>query len=326
MKNRIINGAMVIDQRNAGASVTPASVTSTFITDRWGIYPSQASKLTAQQNAGSVTPPAGFNNYLGVTSSSAYSVTSTDVFTLYQSIEGLNCTDLGWGTANAQTVTLSFWVRSSLTGAFGGYISNSAQNRTYPFSYTISSANTWTSISVTVAGDTTGTWLRTSGIGIQIGFSLGVGSSLTGTANTWSGSTFYAPTGSVNLVGTSGATFYITGVQLEVGSSATGFEYRQYGQELALCQRYYETLTFGTYPNFPVFGDYQVSNAGYGSITWHTTKRAEPTVTKVSGTWTLGTPSIAPSVDGCFFYSSPATAFYLTGTAGQVAISASSEL
>jgi len=223
---------MVIDQRNAGASTTPAV---TYTLDRWQGVNTQASKFTVQQNAGSVTPPVGFINYLGVTSSSAYSVLTGDTFYMVQYVEGLNCSDLAWGTANAKTVTLSFQVYSSLTGTFGGSLANSAGNRAYPFSYTISSANTWTSISVTITGDTTGTWLTTNGIGIQVRFGLGSGSTYTGTAGAWGTANATQPTGSTSVVGTNGATFYITGVQLEVGSTATSFDYRPYGTELALC-------------------------------------------------------------------------------------------
>ena len=235
-RNRIINGDMRIDQRNAGASVTAQG----FTVDRFAILLSQASKLTVQQNAGSVTPPVGFTNYLGITSSSSYSITSSDAFTLVQPIEGLNVSDLAWGTASASAVTLSFWVRSSLTGTFGGALKNSANTRSYPFSYTISSANTWEWKTVTIAGDTTGTWLTTNGIGIQVKFGLGVGSTLSGTAGSWAATNYDSATGATSVVGTNGATFYITGVQLEAGSVATPFERRSYGQELALCQRYFE--------------------------------------------------------------------------------------
>jgi hypothetical protein len=239
MRNKIINGAMVIDQRNAGASVNPATAgTGTYTLDRWNGYQSQASKFTVQQNAGAVTPPAGFINYAGITSSSAYSIGATDIFLFRQAIEGLNCADLAWGTASAATVTLSFWVRSSLTGTFGGSIQNSAQNRSYPFSFVISSANTWEQKSVTIAGDTSGTWLTTNGIGIYVNFSLGMGSTYSSTAGAWAGAAYWSVTGAVSVVGTSGATFYITGVQLEKGSTATPFEQRLYGTELALCQRY----------------------------------------------------------------------------------------
>jgi hypothetical protein len=238
-KNRIINGAMVIDQRNAGASVT-GSTAQPYTLDRWQAVSTQNSKYTVQQDAGAITPPVGFNDYLGVTSSSAYSVTSGDVFLIRQSIEGFNIADLGWGTANAKTVTLSFWVRSSLTGTFGGRLGNSAPTRSYPFSYTISTANTWEQKTVTIVGDASGTWLVTNGVGMQVCFSLGAGSTYSGTANTWAGADYTQPTGSVSVVGTSGATFYITGVQLEVGTQATTFDYRDFGRELILCQRYYE--------------------------------------------------------------------------------------
>jgi hypothetical protein len=244
-RNRIINGAMVIDQRNAGASVTPTD--GAYTLDRWSFAVSQTSKLTTQQNAGAVTPPAGFSNYLGITSSSAYTLLAGDYFALSQKIEGFNFADMAWGTASAATVTLSFWVRSSLTGTFGGTLNNSAFNRNYPFAYTISSANTWEQKSVTVTGDTSGTWVgATSGIGLSILFGLGIGSTYSGTSGAWTSSTIFAPTGATSVVGTNGATFYITGVQLERGSTASSFEYRSYGAELALCQRYYQKLAGGT--------------------------------------------------------------------------------
>lgn len=242
MRNRIINGAMVIDQRNAGAAVV-ATGTNNFPVDRYNIGFIQTNKFTAQQNAGSVTPPVGFTNYLGITSSSAYSVLTGDAFLIDQRIEGFNIADLGWGTANAATVTLSFWTRSSLTGTFGGCLSNSAVNRSYPFSYTISSANTWEYKTITIAGDTTGTWLINNGIGIILRFGLGSGATFSGTAGAWGAGNLVQPTGTVSVVGTNGATFYITGVQLEKGTQATSFEYRQYGTELALCQRYFQKYT-----------------------------------------------------------------------------------
>ena len=268
-KNRIINGAMMIDQRNAGASVTPASGADTFPVDRFSIYSTQASKTTAQQNQGSVTPPAGFKNYLGVTSSSAYSVLSADLFGIFQNIEGFNTADLGWGAAGASSVTLSFWVRSSLTGTFGGAVSNSAQNRSYPFTYTISAANTWEQKVITIPGDTTGTWLTTNGRGMTVCWSLGMGSTFTGTANAWAAANYFNATGATSVVGTSGATLYITGVQLEKGSTATAFDYRPYGMELSLCQRYFEAVTM------------RILTQGYFN-TWQykVEKRATPTITK----------------------------------------------
>jgi hypothetical protein len=236
LKNRIINGDMRIDQRNAGASVTPVNAANTYTLDRWTFYVNQASKLTAQQ---STTAPTGFTNSLKVTSSSAYSVVSGDIFVLSQAIEGLNISDLGWGTASAKTVTLSFQVYSSLTGTFGGVLQNSAQNRTYPFTYTISSANTWTTVSVTIPGDTSGTWLTTNGVGIYVFFGLGVGTTFSGTAGAWAGATYFSATGATSVVGTNAATWYVTGVQLEQNTSATPFERRLYNAELDNCQRYY---------------------------------------------------------------------------------------
>ena len=235
-KNRIINGAMVIDQRNAGASITAND--GTFSVDRFKWNMSQSSKGTGQQSS---TAPAGFSTSLLFTSSSAYTVGASEQFGLLHVIEGLNVSDLGWGTASAATVTLSFWVRSSLTGTFGGSLRNSATNRSYPFTYTISSANTFEQKTVTIAGDTTGTWLTTNGIGIYLQFSLGTGATISNTAGAWVAGNFPSATGAGSVVGTNGATFYITGVQLEKGSTATSFDYRPYGTELALCQRYFQT-------------------------------------------------------------------------------------
>jgi len=279
-KNRIINGGMTIDQRNAGASVTPAD--GAYTLDRWKMLMyNSASKYSVQQNAGSVTPPVGFKNYLGITSSSAYSVASTDLYGMQQRIEGFNTSDLDWGTANAKTVTLSFWVRSSLTGTFGGAISNSAGNRSYPFSYTINSANTWEYETITIPGDTSGTWVgATNGIGMVLYLMVGTGSTFSTTAGAWAAGEFYSVTGATSVVGTNGATFYITGVQLEVGSTATSFDYRPYGTELALCQRYYEQLASG------VMGFAYGGNSMDFPILWKVTKRAAPTISLLTGTIT----------------------------------------
>ncbi len=273
---------MRIDQRNAGASGTA----NQYTVDRFAYFGAAASKGTWQQNAGSVTPPAGFTNYWGFTSSSAYTVGATEQFNLYQPVEGFNVSDLAWGTANAKTVTLSFWVRSSLTGTFGGSIYNSAVNRSYPYSYTISSANTWEYKTITVSGDTSGTWLTTNGVGLYLNFSLGAGSTVSGTAGAWAATRYDSATGATSVVGTNGATFYITGVQLEVGTAATPFERRQYGQELALCQRYYEksydttvapgsaTVTGSTF----VIGNGTTSSNQGNTIAFAAEKRATPTI------------------------------------------------
>jgi hypothetical protein len=281
-RNRIINGDMRIDQRNAGASVTPAN--GTYTLDRWAAAVTQASKFTVQQNAGSVTPPSGFTNYLGVTSSSAYTVTSSDQFRVFQSIEGLNIADLAWGTASAVAVTLSFRVYSSLTGTFGGSLANNAYARSYPFTYTISSANTWTTVSVTIPGDTSGTWLTTNGNGIIVSFGFGVGSTLSGTAGAWASAAYVSATGATSVVGTNGATFYITGVQLEAGTVASPFERRDYGRELAMCQRYYWKLKANnTVTNFCTGLNTSTTNARH-MVTFPVTMRAAPAAVEQSGT------------------------------------------
>lgn len=278
-KNRIINGAMVIDQRNAGAAISAATLgTSGFVVDRMQFYGTQSAKFSAQQNQGSVTPPAGFTNYAGLTVASAYTVGASDIFGVYQWIEGYNVADLGFGSASAKTVTVSAWVYSSLTGQFGGTILNSAQNRSYPFSYSVPVANTWTQISVTIPGDTSGTWLKTNGQGMAVLFCLGAGSNFTGTANTWSSNNYWNTTGSTNIVGTNGATFYITGVQLEVGNNATGFDYRPYGTEFSLCERYCEVVSQES-ANTRVFISANVAGSQcYPTYFFRTKKRAAPSL------------------------------------------------
>jgi hypothetical protein len=239
-KNRIINGDMRFDQRNGGASVTPNGGAVTL--DRWQSLASPPSKYSVQQNAGSVTPPVGFVNYLGVTSLSAYTAASNDLLFQVQVIEGYNFESFSWGSANAQTVTLSFWVRSSLTGTFSGSLQNSAENRSYAFTYSIPSANTWTKISVTIPGDTTGTWVTGNGFGCRVNFNLGSGSNRLGTAGAWGATNLKGSTGSRSVVGTNGATWYVTGVQLEQGTQATSFDYRPIGTEFLLCQRYFQIM------------------------------------------------------------------------------------
>jgi hypothetical protein len=285
-RNRIINGAMVIDQRNAGAEVNPA-VNTTYYLDRWQATSTAASKFKIGQNAGAVTPPTGYINYLGCTSLSAYTAGTSETFSVIQRIEGLNVSDLAWGTASASTVTLSFWVYSSLTGTFGGSLRNNGNTRSYPFTYTISSANTWTQASVTIAGDTSGTWLTTNGIGILVTFSIGTGATLSGTAGAWAAADYRSATGAVSVVGTNTATWYVTGVQLEKGSTATSFDYRPYGTELALCQRYFSTtyntgVAVGTASSFGAAFHVMDATMSYGSLYWALPVKMRATPTTVS--------------------------------------------
>jgi hypothetical protein len=327
-KNRIINGAMVIDQRNAGASVTPANETYTL--DRWKCYQTTASKFSVQKTPSATETgyatrvAAGFTNYLAATSLSAYSVSASDYYTIQQVIEGFNTADLAWGTANAKTVTLSFLAYSSLTGTFGGSIFNAAGNRSYPFSYTIGSANTWTQISVTIAGDTTGTWAgATNSTSLQICFGLGAGSTNTGTANTWAGAFYTQPNSTVSVVGTNGATFYITGVQLEKGSTATSFDYRPYGTELQLCQRYYQLVEGGTLTTV-------ANTVYYGGVTGFLVQmRAAPTATWIQTISSYGFPTttasfITPTVRAIVIYKAANTT--VAGAYFQDQVSLSAEL
>lgn len=285
-KNRIINGGMTIDQRFAGASTTPSS--GAYLLDRFFYTATQASKMGFQQNYGAVTLPTGFSNYLGMFTSTPVSVGAGDTFLLAQNIEGFNTADLGFGTANAKTVTLSFRIYSSLTGTFGGALSNSGGSRSYPFSYSIPTANTWTTISVTIAGDTSGTWIgSTNGVGLVVRFGLGSGSTFSGTAGAWAAGNYVQPTSTVSVVGTSGATFFITGVQLETGSVATTFDYRDYGRELIMCQRYFQKTfpqTVAIAQNAGTTGAILQQDSGsisYGAQIWWrfpVTMRTTPTV------------------------------------------------
>ena len=295
-KNRLINGGMAIDQRNAGASVT-GIYGSVYPVDRWPVYGSVANKLTAQRSS---TAPTGFSNSVLITSSAATSFGSTDEYSIWQKIEGFNVADFGWGTASAATVTLSFWVRSSLTGTFGGGATNGAYNRSYVFSYTISAANTWEYKTVTIPGDTTGTWITNNGNGLYLAFDLGSGTSLRAAPGSWGAGYYIAPTGATSVLATNAATFYITGVQLEKGSTATSFDYRPYGTELALCQRYYET-SYAAGTKVGTAAANNNVNCGVGSTTYagtaagsssqtlssypfKVTKRAAPTTTIYSYT------------------------------------------
>lgn len=272
-KNRIINGAMVIDQRNAGASVTATA--DTYCVDRWAVgFGTTVNAFTAQQ---STTVPAGFKNSLLLTAGTGASAGAGGYAYLRQMVEGLNVYDLGWGTASAATITISFWVRSSLTGTFGFVLRNSAGDRAYGATFSISSANTFEYKTVTIPGDTSGTWLTTNGVGIGMFFDLGCGTNLEVTAGSWQAfSNALGVASTTKLTATTGATMYITGVQLEKGSTATSFDYRPYSAELAMCQRYYQRS------NLFRSGSYYASSATTvrsGAYQFVATMRAAPSIT-----------------------------------------------
>jgi len=266
-RNRIINGAMVIDQRNAGASISAAGG-GRYAVDRWRLDCDNIGTATIQQSS---TAPAGFVNSYYFNSTVASSTPSAgNDNSLYQNIEGFNIADLGWGTANAKTVTVSFWVQSSVTGTYGFGLINASVNRSYVGQFTISSANTWTQVSVTVAGDTSGTWGTTNGTGIRLAINMGGGSNQAGTANAWQAGYKYFATGNVSLVNQV-CSLYLTGVQLEVGTTATNFDFRSYGTELALCQRYYQQIGSG------MFIGSSSTTSVVGTLPFFTQMRATPT-------------------------------------------------
>jgi hypothetical protein len=305
-KNRILNGGMVIDQRNAGASVTINSPSSTYTLDRWRAFGQTSDGVfTVQQSS---TAPSGFiNSLLATVTTADASIGSTQFYTIQQAIEGLNLYDLGFGTASAKTVTISFQVRSSVTGTFSGSLKNSDGTRSYPFTYAINAANTWEQKSVTIVGDTSGTWLTTNGTGVTLTISLGSGSSRLATADAWAAGNYDGATGATTLISTNGATFYITGVQLEKGSTATSFDYRPYGTELALCQRYY----------YPVRGAGQfadvvgtTSTDMFFGATFPVEMRATPTMTGVLTALVVNNFSVAYTASGGSY------SFNSTGTQG----------
>jgi hypothetical protein len=315
-KNRIINGAMVISQYNGTSSVSIDNTKNQYYIDRWAIQNNTGSAVFSYQQV--TTAPTGFNNSLKITVTTADgALSATNKAQIYQPIEGFNFADLGWGTANAKTITISFWVQSSVTGTFGGALNNESTNRSYPFTYTISVANTWEQKSVTIAGDTTGTWTgATNGIGVYVNFSLGAGTTRSGTAGAWNSNWNTSATGATNLLATNGATLFLTGVQLEVGSTATSFEYLDYGRSLIQCQRYYQktdVLGIGTTPS---------STQIYMVIPFIVTMRAPPTSSVAGTTWALtdgyagDANASSPTILGLDTYSTTSIRLQLGGFTG----------
>jgi hypothetical protein len=236
--NIVINGDMAIDQRHVGALGTAVNV---ITVDRFWYVATQAAKGTWGQNLNASTTPIGFSYCLGFQSSSAYALLAADNFRFSTRFEGYSISYLAWGTTAAQPVTLSFWALSNVTGLFSGAIRNFAATRSYPFTYTIPTANTWLKFIITIPGDTTGTWINTSSAGaLSLDFDLGSGTTLSGPANAWASANYIAANGSINIVSTNGAYFYITGIKLEAGNIATPFNRQSTAKRLADCQRYYQ--------------------------------------------------------------------------------------
>ena len=310
-RNRIINGDMRIDQRNAGAAVT-VNGAAPYTVDRWFAEDATDGAFTVQQDSSSNTV-TGFSSSAKITVTTAdASLAATQYAVFTQRIEGFNTADLMWGTANAKTITLSFYVRSSNTGTFGGVLSNSAENYSYPFTYSISATDTWEQKSVTVTGPTAGTWIgATNGKGMIVTFALGSGSTYVGTAGAWAAADYRGgATGQTNIIGTLNATWYITGVQLEVGSVATPFERRDYGTELSRCQRYFQSiLDFASFAG-TTNGATQITQVG---ISLPVPFRSSPTCS--AGTWriwSLGAGVTSTSQTPTATYTTPYSNLYVT--------------
>jgi len=321
-RNRIINGDMRIDQRNAGASVTVTSGGGyIYATDRFINFNSTGANYTAEQVEDG---PAGFYQSTKLTFASAISLTTQNEATYQQIIEGNNLIDLGLGTANALTFTVSFWVKSSFTGTFSIGFANDGGTRAYATTYTINAANTWEYKTVTIPGDTTGTWNRTNGAGLFVRWIIAGGSNFnvssnnawetrSGAFNASNGIYGTKAIGSASSIAT-GSTFFITGVQLEPGTVATPFERRSYGQELALCQRYFESHASSTYPIISCTFDPSPKES-YATWSFAVTKRAAPTLAVSSGSWAIAPDTITPGVSSVqfrkadnYFYLNPGSA------------------
>lgn len=326
-RNLIINGAMQFDARNGGSSY--AQINSEYNLDRFrgNSFDGGATtgKFTVQQSS---TAPDDFSHSLLVTSSAATADAASNIFNIEQLIEGYNTAHLNFGSSSAKTITLSFYVRSSLTGTFGGALKNSARDRNYPFTYTINSANTFERKEITISGDTSGTWIgSTNGIGLWISFGLGVGSTYSGTAGAWGSGDIFSATGATSVVGTSGATWYITGIQLEVGT-ATPFEHLSYGEMEQLCQRYFFNSNDGDSANELVS-----SSMGYAEnttrvdffVTCPVRMRASPSLTKLQD-FIFRESSANKTVTALAFVKSAPQKLWLNGTTSGHTDEASGEL
>jgi len=299
-RNLIINGNMQIAQR--GTTGTPGAGGSYLASDRWKAWDASDAVVTVSQETDG--PTGQFTKCLkyNVTTADA-SITTSQFGMVRQMIEGYNIIDLGFGTASAQSVTISFWVKSSLTGSHGAALNNGNDDRSYPFAYTISVANTWEKKTVTIAGDTSGTWDTDNTAGMIITFGMGTGSAYEGTADAWQAGQIFQPTSTVANIGTI-SNWNVTGVQLEANTTATPFENLQYGTQLALCQRYYETVNYTNGEVVTVAQAYSTANA-VGAITWQVQKRATPTlsITGTFNSWNSG----ATSYSGTYVFNYPNT-------------------
>ena len=287
-KNLIINGAMTIDQRHDGSSFTVVNGNSTtgVIADRFRVNEASGAEMTGQRVADA---PVGFEYYSKLTVTTAdSSLGSTEFHRMIQPIEGKNISNLNWGTSNAKTLTLTFYVKSSLTGQYYISVFNNAADRTLLKGYTISSANTWEKKTITIIGDQSGSWLTTNAVGIYLMWSLGTGSSYqSSTLDAYQAGFYMAKSDQVNLAATNGSTWQLTGVQLEVGDGpGTAFEHEDIGTTLAKCQRYYQRLASDGNYDALMDGMHHVTTQFFAMHSFPTTMRTEPTMT-ASGTFSV---------------------------------------
>jgi hypothetical protein len=304
--NRIINGDMRIDQRNNGASGT---VNGTYTVDRWQYVGTQAAKGTWGRNLNGWMR-VDFPYVWGFQSSSAYASLTTDEFIFYQPIEADMISDFQWGTATAQSVTLSFWAASTLTGTFSGVIKNGAGTRSYPFTYSLPVSNTWYKIVITIPGDTAGTWVMSgNAASLAVCFDLGTGSTHRGPANVWAATNYDGVTGAVSIVGTNGAQFYVTGVKLEIGSIATPYNRQSLAKSMVDCQRYYQggPGSSGSYFNLATYN--LASQFVTISQQFRTIMRATPTIVITpSGMTNITNPTVTAVTGADYYVSGTATA------------------
>jgi hypothetical protein len=241
-KNRIMNGAMVIDQRNVGAAVASSTSAYAYMTDKFAVASSTDGGVSSQQVSDA---PTGFTKSLKVTVTTAdASLSAAQRTVINHGFEGLNMADLNWGTNTAKPVTLSFWVKSSVAGTYSVSFRTGNAGTSYTAPYTIIQANTWEYETITIPGPTIGTWVTDNTTWAYLIFSLGIGSDYnTGTTNSWVNvSNGQGSTSHTSLMSTLNATWQVTGVQLEVGTQATSFDWRPLNIELAMCQRYFQKV------------------------------------------------------------------------------------
>jgi len=269
-KNLVINGAMQIAQRG-----TSSNSTGYTTVDRWTSFLSNSTlSVTVSQ---STDAPDGFSNSFKWETTAGATLNTNTILGVQQYIEAQTLQQLGYGTTSAKKLTLSFWVKSSVTGTFAVSFYEDDDNRIIGSTYTINTANTWEKKSITIDGDTVGVIDNDNGRGLKPIFHIASGSDFTSTDNTswgaYSGGK-WAYGHVTNTLATSTGTWQLTGVQLEVGESATEFEHRPYDTELKLCCRYYEQIPSGT----AIWSSYGAT-VNYVQWFYKSKKRAVPTIT-----------------------------------------------